>query len=140
MRALIIITIVSVATTTAILLVSKGDNIQTIAAPTMIQTPEQHRRTPDQTFLTYPEWFLVFSPDEFATFTATHPAHQFPFFGHLRQFWQAYGSVNKYIFKRYPFNFGYHVMVLVIGGSTTVEYTLRACYENTMGRLSWITT
>jgi hypothetical protein len=30
-------------------------------------------------------------------------------------------------------------MIMVIGGSTTVEYGLRAAYENTVGRISWAT-
>ena len=36
-----------------------------------------------------------------------------------------------------PANLGYHVMIVVIAGSTTVEYALRAAYENTVGRLGW---
>ena len=32
--------------------------------------PEEHRRTPDQTFLTFPEWFLVHSPAEYAAYLA----------------------------------------------------------------------
>ena len=32
-------------------------------------TPVEDRRPPDQTFLTYPEWFLVFSPAEYAAHT-----------------------------------------------------------------------
>jgi len=36
----------------------------------------------------------------------------------------------------YPFNFGYHVMILVIGGSTTIEYGIRSAYETLIGRVS----
>ncbi|MBL0743185.1 hypothetical protein [Chryseolinea lacunae] len=104
-----------------------------------IKSPMEHRRPPEQTFLTYPEWFLVFSPEEFATFTKQHPAHAFPFFGHIGQFWKGYRAVYGATKEKYPFNFGYHVMVMVIGSSTTVEYTLRACYEKTIGKLSYLT-
>jgi hypothetical protein len=98
--------------------------------------PAQHRRGPEQTFLTYPEWFLVHSPAEYAQFVKERPPTLFPFFGHIRQFWQGYGAVHDATKKDYPFNFGYHVMVMVIGVSTTVEYALRAAYETLIGRLS----
>src|SRR5439155_1295656 len=57
----------------------------------------------------------------------------------LRQFWQGYGAVYSATRKDYPFNFGYHVMVMVIGTSTTAEYALRAAYETLIGRLGELT-
>jgi len=102
-----------------------------------IKSPKEHHRPADQTFLTYPEWFLVYSPDEFATFSEQGKTpDRFPFFGHIGQFWGAYKAVYKHIKKKYAFNTGYHVMIMVIGVSTTVEYTMRACYEKVIGRLS----
>lgn len=101
-----------------------------------IKAPEKHRRPVDQTFLTFPEWFLVFSPEEFARFTQGHEATNFPFFGHIVQFWQGYGAVSQVILGRYPFNPGYHVMVMVIGTSTTAEYLVRGVYESVVGRLT----
>jgi hypothetical protein len=101
-----------------------------------VKSPAEHQRPPDQTFLTYPEWFLVFSPDEFAAFSKKQTPDRFPFFGHIGQLWQSYRAVYAHIKTRYPFNTGYHVMIMVIGGSTTVEYTLRACYEKVIGKIS----
>lgn len=104
-----------------------------------IKSPPEHQRPADQTFLTYPEWFLVYSPDEFATFSEKGKTpDQFPFFGHIRQFWQAYKAVYQHIKNKYAFNTGYHIMIMVIGVSTTVEYTLRACYEKVIGRISFL--
>ncbi|HEY4079527.1 MAG TPA: hypothetical protein VGM81_02430 [Burkholderiaceae bacterium] len=101
-----------------------------------ITTPVEHRRTPDQTFLTFPEWYLVHSPAEYAAYLHTTPYPSgFPFFAHIGQFWQGYAAVTKEI-ERYPFNGGYHLMVMVIGVSTTVEYTLKGLYEHTLGRLT----
>lgn len=99
-------------------------------------TPPELRRPADQTFLTYPEWFLVFSPAEYAAFVRSHPPSEFPFLGHIRQFWQGYDAVWRATRGRYPFNAGYHVMILVIGTSTTIEYALRLAYETLIGRLS----
>jgi len=98
--------------------------------------PNEHQRPPDQTFLTYPEWFLVFSPAEYATFVRSHPPSEFPFLGHIRQFWQGYDAVWNQIHGRYPFNGGYHLMIMVIGGSTTIEYAFRSVYETLIGRVA----
>jgi hypothetical protein len=98
--------------------------------------PPEHRRGPEQTFLTYPEWFLVHSPAEYAEYVKENTPTLFPFIGHTCQFWQGYGAVYDATKKDYPFNFGYHVMVMVIGVSTSVEYVIRAAYETLIGRLS----
>ena len=101
--------------------------------------PEQ-RRSVEQTFLTFPEWFLVHSPAEYARYVRQHPAHGFPFLGHVGQIWSGYAAVTQeQVRARYPGNAGYHVMIGVIGGSTTLEYGLRSLYENTLGRISWAT-
>jgi hypothetical protein len=102
-------------------------------------TPLEHQRGPEQTYLTYPEWFLVHSPAELAVYLQEQPPSGFPFFGHIRQFWQGYGAVYKATKDTYPLNVGYHVMVMVIGVSTTVEYAVKAAYETLVGRLTELT-
>lgn len=99
--------------------------------------PDQ-RRGVEQTFLTFPEWYLVHSPAEYASYVAQHPAHGFPFIGHIKQLWSSYGSVTEEQMRAgYPMNPGYHVMICVIAGSTALEYALRWAYENTFGRVAW---
>jgi hypothetical protein len=88
------------------------------------------------TYLTIPEWYLVWSPDEYADFIAEKPPSEFPYLGHLRQFWQGYRAVYDATKDKYPFDFRYHTMIAVIGSSTTVEYGLKGAYENIVGRLT----
>jgi len=110
------------------------------AEPTpSVAAPKDHRRGSEQTFLTVPEWFLVHSPAEYAEFIKSEPPSEFPYFGHIGQFWQTYGAVYDATKDDYPFNAGYHVMVMVIGTSTTVEYGLKAAYETLIGRLTELT-
>lgn len=100
--------------------------------------PPDQRRSVEQTFLTYPEWFLVHSPAEYADMTATRPAHEFPFARHIGQLWSSYGDVVAEQHRQhYPANLGYHVMIGVTATSTTAEYGIRWGYENTLGRISW---
>ena len=75
-------------------------------AQNSVIAPAEHRRGAEQTFLTYPEWFLVHSPAEYAAYVRDHTPTLFPFFGHIRQFWQGYGAVYSATRKDYPFNFG----------------------------------
>ena len=99
-------------------------------------TPENMRRNTEQTFLTFPEWFLVFSPAEYAAFVKTRPPDEFPFLGHIRQFWQGYAAVAREANAGYPMNMGYHAMIWVIGTSTTVEYLIKSAYETVIGRVA----
>jgi hypothetical protein len=99
-------------------------------------TPAEHRRPPDQTFLTYPEWFLVFGPAEQADFFQGHTSTKFPFMTHVRQIWQSYRIVYDQIRDNFPFNGGYHVMIVVIATSSTAEFGLKAIYETLIGRLT----
>lgn len=103
-------------------------------------TPREHRRGTEQTFLTFPEWFLVFSPAEYAAFVAHRGPSAFPFYGHVAQFWRSYRAVYEATKTAYPPNQEYHVMIAVIGTSTTVEYGVRLAYETVIGRITELTT
>jgi len=97
---------------------------------------EGYKRDEAQTYLTLPEWYLVYSPDEYAGYLKTNEPSGFPYFGSIGQFWGYYGDVYGATRDKYPFNWGYHVMVFVIGSSYTVENALKGVYENVVGRLS----
>jgi hypothetical protein len=104
------------------------------ASPGIVAPPE-HRRGADQTFLTFPEWYLVYSPAEYAAYIAADRPSTFPWFAHIGQFWQSYDAIYRRIQDEFEFNGEYHVMIMVIGVSTTVEYGIKGAYELTIGRL-----
>lgn len=98
-----------------------------------------YARGEDQTYLTLPEWYIVYSADEYAAFTAEQSPSRFPYFQAVGQYWESYYDVCAVTRARYPFNTGYHLSLVVIGSSFTVENILRGLYENTFGRLSsWL--
>ncbi len=78
------------------------------------------------------------SPAEYAAFVKEHPPSEFPFLGHVGQFWTSYRAVAKAT-RGYPVNSEYHVMIVVIGVSTSVEYALRSAYETLVGRVTELT-
>ncbi|MET0519448.1 MAG: hypothetical protein ABW005_11515 [Burkholderiaceae bacterium] len=117
-------------------MLSAGSTLSPAQGGDGLLTPLEHRRPPDQTFLTFAEWYLVHSPAEYAAYLGrgAEPS-RFPLFSHIGQFWSSYRAVSREI-QRYPFNGGYHLMVMVIGSRTTVEYGFKGLYEHTVGRLA----
>ena len=108
--------------------------LSSLASPAVL-TPPEHLRGEDQTYLTFPEWFLVHSPAEYAAFLKHDDPHRFPLLAHVGQLWSSYAAVIDST-RKYAFNAEYHVMINVIAISTTVEYGLKSLYEGTFGRLA----
>ena len=89
-----------------------------------------------QSFLTVPEWYLVFNPKEYADFLeAGNNPSDFPFLSSIDEYWKLYDRSMKLVSAAYPENAEYKTMLDVIGVSVTMEYTAKLLYENTIGRL-----
>lgn len=100
---------------------------------------EYEARPEDQTYLTFPEWYIVYSADEYAAFTAQQPPSRFPYFRAIGQYWRSYYNVCAVTRERYAFNSGYHLTLVVIGVSFTYEDLLKGLYEKSVGRLTeWL--
>jgi hypothetical protein len=98
-----------------------------------------YARPEDQSYLTLPEWYMVYSADEYAAFIEQKPPSQFPYFGALRQYWSSYYGVCAVTREKYAFNSGYHLTLVVIGTSFTMENIFKGIYEKTVGRLTeWL--
>lgn len=92
-------------------------------------------RPEDQTFLTVPEWSVVHTADELGAFLEEHPPSAFPWFASIGRYWSLYRAVWSATRHRYPANWGYHVMLGVVGASFTAEHAAKGAWENTIGRL-----
>ena len=93
-------------------------------------------RNEEQTYLTFPEWYVVYSAEEYAASLAKYPPSKFPYFRSVGQYWSSYCNTYAVTRKNYPFNFGYHVALFVIGGSYSAENIAKGIYENTLGRIT----
>lgn len=95
-------------------------------------------RDEGQTYLTLPEWFLVYNPEEYAQYLKTHSNNSgFPYFSSIGQTWGNYYDVAHIDNQHgYPVNWGYHLMVATICSSYTVELAIKGSYENSVGRLT----
>jgi hypothetical protein len=100
---------------------------------------KDYARAEDSTYLGFPEWFIVWSYTEKADFQQNHLPSGFPYFKSIQQYWSGYCCVYGLTRGKYPFDFGEHEMLVVIGSSFSIEYLIRASYENTVGRLTeWL--
>ena len=97
---------------------------------------DDYSRPEDDTYLSYPEWYIVWSYEEKADFQEKQLPSGFPYFGAVRQYWSSYCCISRLIRGKYPFNGGEQLMLVVIGTSFSAEYVLKGIYEKTIGSLS----
>jgi FAD/FMN-containing dehydrogenase len=95
-----------------------------------------YTRDGGQTFLTHPEWYIVYSSDEYADWLQRRLPTSYPYARSIGQFWVDYREALRQTRHRYPFNTGYNVMLGVIGVSYSAELALEGVYENSIGRFS----
>jgi len=104
----------------------------------ILKIPDYHRPE-SKTYLTLPEWYIVYSTDEYAAFLQDNRSGEFPYFKAVGQYWQSYVDVCREIQGRYPFNGDSQFTLAFIGASFTAENMLKGAYEGTIGRATeWI--
>jgi hypothetical protein len=120
---------------------SSSPSQRAVAAPLERDTtlPAGYTREEASTYLTLPEWYIVYNTDEYAHALTTRAPSAFPYAGSITQYWRYYGSACAATRGVYPFSRGNHLMLAVIGSSFSIEYALKGAYENSIGRLTeWI--
>jgi len=100
----------------------------------MKHTIRGYFRDEAQTFLTIPEWYLVFNPKEYADYLESNKdPSDFPYYKSIDEYWKLYDRSLSLVSDSYPENDEYITMLQVIGLSVTMEYGLKMIYENTIG-------
>lgn len=105
-----------------------------VAASLLVEIPG-YRRAEESTFLTYPEWAIVYAAREYAELVSRAFPSAFPYWAYTGRFWQDYALMIR-ASSAYPFNFENHLMLTVIGTSQTVENGVQSLYENIVGRIT----
>jgi len=93
-------------------------------------------RPEEETYLSVPEWYIVWSYQEKADFQEHAPPSGFPYFAAVRQYWGNYCCISRLVRHKYGFNAGEQIMLVVIGTSFSAEYILKGLYEKTVGRIA----
>jgi hypothetical protein len=98
-----------------------------------------YRRPEDLTYLTFPEWYIVYNTEEYAGFISDHSPSKFPYFKAVAQYWDSYVFSCKLVRDKYQFNSTYHPTLGFIGLSFSAENVLKALYEYTVGNITgWL--
>lgn len=104
---------------------------------TQLAAIPDYSRSEETTFLTFPEWYIVYSAREYAGYLERGGLPSgFPYFISIAQFWCGYGAINTYNSAHYPANLWGNVEMITIGASYSTEYLMKGVYEGTVGRLS----
>ena len=113
--------------------------LPTIARQARIGVPgigEKNRRPVEDSYFSYPEWYIVWSYEERAQYLPKNLPSGFPYFASIGQYWKSYCFICGLTQSRHQFNFGDHLSSFVLGGSFALEYAIRGAYEQTIGRVS----
>jgi hypothetical protein len=91
------------------------------------------------TYLTYPEWHIVFAYDGLAEALKTGDEHAFDYVASVRAFWGSTCRLMEVADAHGGADFGTRSMIHTIGVSFTAEMAVKAAYEETIGRVTaWI--
>ncbi len=105
------------------------------ASRNVLEKIPDYRRPEDQTYLTLPEWYIVYSADEYGAFLQENSSTDFPYFKAVSQYWQSYYDTCEVTRGRYANNSGYQFVLGFIGVSFTAENMIKGTYETTIGRV-----
>jgi hypothetical protein len=98
-----------------------------------------YRRKENNTFFTFPEWYIVYSFEDFGRFLDRSSESHFNYLGHILGFWRSFCTINRAVPATGESLADVKTMIYVIGVSYSTEYAIKGLYENTIGRVfEWI--
>lgn len=105
------------------------------ASYTPIIKEQQYQRKEANSYLTYPEWHIVYAYEGLANVLRTGDEHKFGYFKSITGFWCSLCDLNRTADKHGGADSQTRQMVHVIGVSFTLEMALKALYEETLGHV-----
>ena len=98
-----------------------------------------YRRKLNNTFFTFPEWYIVYSFEDFGRFLDRTSESHFNYLGHIFGFWRSFCTINRAVPATGESMTEVKTMIYIIGVSYSIEYAIKGIYENTIGRVfEWI--
>ena len=97
------------------------------------------QRAEANTYLTYPEWHIVYAYDGLARVVKTGDEHAFDYVDSISRFWGSTCSLMRVAGRHGGADWDTRSMIHTIGVSFTVEMLAKAAYEETVGRVTaWL--
>ena len=104
-----------------------------------IITDPAYQRAEANSYLTYPEWHIVYAYEGLAETLRAGDEHAFDYASAVAGFWNAYCPLNEAAQNHGGADAATRQTIYVIGVSFTIEMALKAAYEETAGRLfAWL--
>jgi len=106
---------------------------------TPLMTDSRWQRPEANSYLTYPEWHIVFAYDGLAHTLKADDEHAFGYVQSISSFWSSTCALTRVAGQHGGADWGTRSMIHTIGVSFTAEMLAKAAYEETIGRLTaWI--
>lgn len=97
-------------------------------------TDPQFQRREANSYLTYPEWHIVYAYEGLAEVLKTGDEYKFPYLASIAGFWKASCALNRVANAHGGADQNTRQTNHVIGASFTLEMGMKALYEETKGR------
>ena len=118
-------------------LACRGDAADQTYHPLITDATSQ--RSEANTYLTYPEWHIVYAYDGLAEALKTGDEHRFDYLSSVSGFWGSTCALMRVADAHGGADFDTRSMIHTIGVSFTAEMAAKAIYEETVGRITaWI--
>jgi len=102
-------------------------------------TDAAFQRSEANTYLTYPEWHIVYAYDGLAEILKNGDEHAFDYISSVAGFWRSTCALMRVADAHGGADLDTRTMIHTIGVSFTVEMAVKAAYEETIGRATaWI--
>jgi hypothetical protein len=102
-------------------------------------TDPAFRRPEANTYLTYPEWHIVYAYDGLAHALKTGDEYTFDYLPSISRFWRAACALTRVAGQHGGADWDTRSMIHTIGVSFTAEMLAKAAYEETIGRATaWL--
>ena len=131
--ALILVVLCLAAPVAYVATACKGTPVKQDYQP--IITEPEFQRQEANSFLTSPEWHIVYAYEGLARALETGDEYEFGYFSSIKGFWSAACALNKVAAAHGGADRNTAQTNYVIGASFTLEMGMKALYEETFGRL-----
>jgi hypothetical protein len=98
-------------------------------------TDPAFQRAEANSYLTYPEWHIVYAYEGLAKTLETTDEYAFDYSASIAGFWRSFCALNQQANRHGGGDFNTRATIHVIGVSYTLELVMKAAYEKTVGRL-----
>jgi hypothetical protein len=95
-----------------------------------------YRRAEGDSFLTFPEWYIVYAYDDLAGITRQSSESGFDYIQSIRGFWTSLCGSTQTAGSIGPVTLDQRITNYIIGVSFTAEMALKGLYERTIGALT----